>query len=307
VKDLFVMHKGERRGFTVLLVACLLAAGWVAYEQWWRPAHPERMAELQLAWLQWEGEQPDSLRQYASRPARSIELFPFDPNGLSKDQWVKLGLSPRQAEAIQRYEASGGHFRSKRDVARMRAVDPVLFAQWAPYIQLPDSMPGKERRSYADEAPQARTWMREEHERPEPSHARIDVNTADTALLVQVRGIGPAFARSIVKYRDRLGGFHSLEQLNEVYILRDKPDAVARLKEELLLDTQAVRRFPVNTFTAEQLGPHPYAGWKVAKALVAYRKMHGPFRKLEDIKGCVLVTDSVYRKLAPYLTVEEGP
>lgn len=295
------MHRGERRAFTVLLVACSVAAAWIIYEQWWRPAHPERTAQLQLAWLKWEAEQPDSLRRYSPRAARPVSLFAFDPNGLRTEKWVALGLTPRQAEAIHRYEASGGRFRSKRDVARMRVVDPELFAKWEPYIQLPDSL--SDHRTYAEAAP-AKAWLRDDAVRTATTRPRIDVNTADTGLLVQVRGIGPAFARSIVKYRDRLGGFHSLDQLGEVYILRDKPDAVVRLKEELSLDTQAVRRFPVNTLTAEDLGPHPYAGWRVAKALVAYRKMHGPFRKLEDIKGCALVTDSVYRKLAPYLTVE---
>ena len=61
---------------------------------------------------------------------------------------------------------------------------------------------------------------------------------------------------------------------------------------------------PIASLTAEELGPHPYGGWKVAKALVAYRKQHGPFKTVADIKGCVLVTDSVYRKLAPYLSAE---
>lgn len=132
----------------------------------------------------------------------------------------------------------------------------------------------------------------------------VEVNTADSSRLVQVRGIGPAFARSIVRYRDRLGGFHSLDQLADVPILRDKPDAVAELKGRLLLDTLMVRRLPINTMSVEDLGRHPCAGWKVAKALVAYRQHHGPFRTVADIKGCVLITDSVYRKLAPYLTLE---
>ncbi|MFT3883872.1 MAG: helix-hairpin-helix domain-containing protein [Flavobacteriales bacterium] len=299
------MHRGERRGFAVLLAACLLAAAWVIYEQWWRPGHPERVAQLQLAWLQWEAERPDSVGNYPARAPRSVELFAFDPNGLPKERWVALGLSPRQAEAILRYEAGGGRFRSKHDVARMRVVDPALYERWAPYIQLPDSLPRAGHGDFADGAPRTQAWPREEgKEAPRSTHARIDVNTADTTLLVQVRGIGPAFARGIVKYRDRLGGFRSLDQLGEVHILRDKPDAVARLKEELLLDTLMLRRLPVNSLTAEELGQHPYAGWKVARALVAYRKMHGPFRELKDIKGCVLVTDSIYRKLAPYLTVE---
>jgi DNA uptake protein ComE-like DNA-binding protein len=130
------------------------------------------------------------------------------------------------------------------------------------------------------------------------------VNTADTTALIDLPGIGPAFARGIVKYRDRLGGYRSMEQLAEVYVLRDKPDALVRLNELLVLDTLMVVRIPINTCEVEQLAAHPYAGWKVAKALMAYRAQHGPFRTVADIRGCALIDEAVFRKLAPYLRVE---
>jgi competence ComEA-like helix-hairpin-helix protein len=109
---------------------------------------------------------------------------------------------------------------------------------------------------------------------------------------------------SFQKYRDGLGGFHSLDQLEEVYVLKDKPDALARVKELLVLDTLAIQRIPINTCTVEELAAHPYVRWKLAKPLIAYRQQHGPFKTVEDIKGCVLIDEAVFRKLAPYLSVE---
>ena len=132
------------------------------------------------------------------------------------ERWVDLGLSEKQAAALHRYEERGGMFRTKRDLAKMRVVDPHLFAQWEPYIQLPDSLPRKQRTTYAGQS----QWTRDtgrwatgdgpryaERERDLP----VEINGADSAALVAVRGIGPAFARSIIKYRDRLGGFASLD------------------------------------------------------------------------------------------------
>jgi DNA uptake protein ComE-like DNA-binding protein len=87
-------------------------------------------------------------------------------------------------------------------------------------------------------------------------------------------------------------------------VLRDKPDALVRLNELLVLDTLMVVRIPINTCEVEQLAAHPYAGWKVAKALMAYRAQHGPFRTVADIRGCALIDEAVFRKLAPYLRVE---
>jgi competence ComEA-like helix-hairpin-helix protein len=132
----------------------------------------------------------------------------------------------------------------------------------------------------------------------------VEVNTADSAVLVALPGIGPAFAKGILKYRDRLGGYHRLDQLAEVYVLKDKPDAIARLNTLLVVDSMMVRKVPINTCSVEELAAHPYAGWKVAKPLIAYRDQHGPFSSVQDITACQAVGEDVFRKLAPYLTVE---
>ncbi len=293
------MHRAERRGFLLLLTFCLAAAAWVTWEQWLRPADPATLRTLTAAVGPWEEERPDRNGTVASGE-RALRLFPFDPNGLPVEQWVALGLSERQAGAIHAYERAGGRFRSKRDLARMRVVDTTLFARWRPYIQLPDSLAprGAWPDHLADKGPGDETWP----SRTTRTLSTLELNSADSTALVAVPGIGPAFAKGLLKYRDKLGGYRSLDQLEEVYVLRDKPDAVARLRERLVVDSLMVHRIPVNTATVEELAAHPYAGWKVAKALVAYRGQHGPFREVAAIKGCALVTDSVFRKLAPYLT-----
>ena len=311
LKDLFAIHAGERRGMALLLVLCFVGASWVAYEQYVAPDVVKDETALEVAYAQLSVAEGSSIGHAQGSDRQSFDekaiLFEFDPNKLPLEQWVALGLSERQAASIHRYEAKGGQFRTKRDVAKMHVVDPELYARWEPFILLPDSFERKTfatRDRYPENERRDSATNRFPERSPHVAKAMVEINTADTNLLVEVRGIGPAFARSIIKYRDRLGGFHSLDQLGEVYILRDKPEAVAELKSRLLLDTLMVHRFPLNTFTAEELGPHPYGGWKVAKALVAYRKQHGPFKTVADIKGCVLVTDSVYRKLAPYLSAE---
>ncbi len=291
------MHRSERRGFIILMVGCIAAATWVTYEHWLRPADPLELELLTARMRPWQAAQQaarDSTWAVHDKEVR-VTLFPFDPNRLPLDQWVALGLSERQAAVIHKYEAGGGRFRSKRDVAKMRVVDSELYARWVPYIQLPDSLAP---RDLADGG-----YAQDERVFPGRHAARaVEVNTTDSAGLVAVPGIGPSFAKGIIKYRDKLGGFHSLDQLAEVYVLKDKPDAVAKLKERLVADTLMVRRIAVNTAPVEELAAHPYLGWKVAKALVAYRGQHGPFRNVADIKGCVLVSDSLFRKLAPYLS-----
>jgi DNA uptake protein ComE-like DNA-binding protein len=309
LKDIFSVHRGERRGMMVLIGLCLLAAGWVTYEQWIRPATVEDPNDLKVAWSTLQDSIKVKEKEYRQRPKQHhVQLFAFDPNGLPTEQWVQLGLSERQAGAIHKYEEHGGKFRVKADVARMRVVDPELFAQWEPYIQLPDSLPRKTWGNYAgrdhDPLDPASRKAGGKFFAPEDRNTVVELNTADSTALVTVRGIGPSFARAIIRYRDRLGGYVSLDQLNEVYILRDKPDAVERIRPHLSLDPAMVKMIHLNSCTVEDLGPHPYAGWKVANALVSYRKQHGPFPTVDAITNCILVTDSIRDRLAPYLTLE---
>ncbi|MGB3869313.1 MAG: helix-hairpin-helix domain-containing protein [Flavobacteriales bacterium] len=308
LKDLFAMDKGDRSAFVVLLSLCLIAAAWVTWEQWIRPRTLMDQQHLEMVWWNLQDTTADGQR-IPDNSSDDIRLFKFDPNGLPVERWVDLGLSEKQAAALHRYEERGGMFRTKRDLAKMRVVDPHLFAQWEPYIQLPDSLPRKQRTTYAGQS----QWTRDtgrwatgdgpryaERERDLP----VEINGADSAALVAVRGIGPAFARSIIKYRDRLGGFASLDQLSEVYILKDKPEAVEMLREKLIVDPSLVKRIPLNTCTVDELGPHPYINWKVAKALIAYRDLHGPFADMAAISNCILMTDSIQVRLAPYLLIE---
>ena len=309
LKDVLDLHSGERRALRLLLPFLFLAACWVAWEQWLAPTPKVdlRPYERELALLDSLQAARMAERSDRSRSVVPDSLFVFDPNHLPVPDWMALGLSQKQAEAIHRYEAAGGRFRAKPDLARMRVVDPDLFAAWEPYIALPDERPTRTRSTRKVERPAGPEV--EETNAPfspremAPSRQHVDVNTADSAALVALRGIGPSFARGIVRYRELLGGYHDLDQLAEVYVLRDKPDAIARIRELLFVDTLHVKRIPLNTCTVEELAAHVYVNWDLARTIVAYRDQHGPFRQREDLLGCHRVDSTLFRKLAPYLQV----
>jgi competence protein ComEA len=305
LKDLFHMHRGERRGLLILAALCAVAMAWVTWEQWLRPLYVEDESHLLAVWAELADPSQTHDPIPAGRMARPTELFPFDPNGLPVEQWRRLGLSERQAAAIHRYEAKGGRFRTKQDLARMRVVDTALFRQWEPFVQLPDraGSTGPTLPSYPDYRPSTTVAAARTAPAARPERTKLELNASDSTALVALPGIGPAFARAILKYRDRLGGFVDLGQLGEVRLLQDKPDALAQIQGMLMIDAAAVRKIPINQCTSDELGRHPYVGWKTAKALVAYRQQHGPFPDLPAMKGCVLVSDSMLARLAPYITV----
>lgn len=312
------MHQGERRGLLVLVLLAVLLFAWAAYQQWWRPPSVPLDKAYQRTVAAWLAAQADTSAAAVADPT----YFPFNPNTIERADWLQLGLTERQVDGIERFREKGGRFRSKDDLDRMYSLRPEQVAALKPYVQLPDHAPQrtegkadrwnrrdeqgwKERDERPTETPGTPRTEHEAQPRWERGVQRkVEVNTADSAMLVALPGVGPAFARGILKYRDKLGGFHSMAQLTEVYVLKDKPDALERLAELLVVDSLMVRQLPINTCTVEQLAAHPYAGWKVAKPLIAYRHHHGPFKQISDILACAAVDEAVFRKLAPYLTVE---
>ena len=314
LKDIFDLHKGERFAFLVVSIGLVGWAGWISYKQWFREPDTIDLGPM-TAEVQAFIAQEQQYAQRGTEPAIAADLQPFDPNDLDQAGWMKLGLTERQASGIMRYVERGGRFRSKADVRKMYSIRAEQFELLKPFILLPDSASSREfdhtRREWPNDG---KRWERSDsgsrqYASGSPPRATllVEVNTADTLQLVELQGIGPSFARGIVKYRDKLGGYVSLDQLSEVFVLKDKPDAVAKLKDLLVLDTTMVRRININACTAEELMEHPYMWkkWSIARALIAYRTQHGPFATVEGIKACMVVDDEQYGKLAPYLTVGE--
>jgi competence protein ComEA len=305
IKDLFSVHSGERRGALAFVGILVLLFSWVAYAQWFKGPHSVDLTKERMEMERWLAAR-DSVEAELAKPR---ELFSFDPNVLERAQWLALGFTDRQVDGIERYLSKGGRFRVKGDLGKMYSLRPGQYEQLEPYIELPDSLPKRaskweKRKDFGDERePFPRST--EPYERSERrTFNKVEVNTADSVSLVALPGIGPSFAKGILAYRERLGGFVSLDQLAEVYVLKDKPDALERVSELLVVDTLMVRKIPINTCTVEELAEHPYARWKLAKPLLAYRQQHGPFKQVEDIRGCVLIDEEAFRKLAPYLSVE---
>lgn len=127
----------------------------------------------------------------------------------------------------------------------------------------------------------------------------IDLETADSASLEKLPGIGPVLSVRIVKYRDRLGGFHNKVQLKEVYGLTDS--VFEKIGPYLTLNSSAVQKIEINRAGETQLAKHPYIQWKLARQFVRYREQHGLFQSANDLYGLWTIDTEKIKKLIPYL------
>jgi competence ComEA-like helix-hairpin-helix protein len=222
----------------------------------------------------------------AKAPAR---LHPFDPNTASLQDLQSLGLSQKLVNRIVNYRLRGGKFRIKSDLRKIYGLDSSTFLKLNAFINLPDSI------STSTPTVSLRKTIPLEP---------FDLNTADTAKLVKLYGIGPRLSKRIIAYRNRLGGFISMDQLNEVYGLDTAAINLLR-KRSFISDDFKPRMININVADQKELNSLPYIKFNLAKSITAYRFQHGEFKSVEELKRIALMDTSVFEKIKPYLTVKD--
>ena len=127
----------------------------------------------------------------------------------------------------------------------------------------------------------------------------VDLNTADTVTLQLLHGIGPTYARRIVRYREQIGGFHSADQLLEVYGFT--PELLSHIAPYLTLDSTAIRRININSIELKQLAKHPYIEYYQARDIITLRNRGIRFSSVDDLRAIPSMADSTLARLLPYL------
>ena len=226
------------------------------------------------------------------------ELFYFDPNTLSTDGWKKLGLREKTINTIQNYLSKGGRFKKPEDLQRIYGLFPNEFERIAPFIKIEQDFETNNRREFSDKTPTEIHPAKSFTSR----YSVIDINLADTSAYISLPGIGSKLAARIVNFRDKLGGFYSIDQVGETFGLPDS--TFQKIKQYLKLENTTIRKININTATVDELKVHPYIRWSLANPIVAYRNEHGFYIKIEDIKRVMAVTEEIYNKISPYLTTK---
>lgn len=232
-------------------------------------------------------------------PVKKAELFYFDPNKLSTNGWKKLGVRDKTIHTIQNYISKGGRFKKPDDLQKIYGLHKNEYDRLAPYVRIESS---EFANIYAGGTSVNNTNETKKTNVFTSYYSVIDINTADTTAFISLPGIGNKLAARIVTFREKLGGFISIEQVGETYGVPDS--TFQKIKQYLKLETVTIRKININTATVDELKAHPYIKYSIANPIVAYRNEHGPFTKLEDLKKVMVVTEEVYKKISSYLIAQ---
>ena len=221
--------------------------------------------------------------------------FNFDPNTAFPSDWQKLGLSQKQIKVVRNYLSKGGKFYKKEDLRKIYSISEKQYTSLEPYIQIKLDKP-----EFINQ--RKLTENKDYSRKVEKTILVVELNVADSAMLDQLRGIGPAFASRIIRFRDRLGGFYRKEQLMEVYGMDSL--RYAQLEKQIVVEASLIKKLPVNAVTFDELRQHPYLTFKQINALIQYRKQHGNYASADDLGKVLLLNEEIIRKIEPYLSFD---
>jgi len=225
------------------------------------------------------------------------ELFYFDPNTISTSDWKRVGLRDKTIKTIENYLSKGGYFYKPEDLKKVYGLHKDEYERLEPYIRI-ETKTSSTNEQLVSSKPKVEIQPAKNYS---ARYSSIDINTADTSAFISLPGIGSKLASRIIAFREKLGGFYSVDQIGETYGLPDS--TFQKIKQYLKLDNTSIKKININIATVDEMKAHPYIKYSIANPIVAYRNEHGLFSKVEDIKKVMAVTDDIYKKIEPYLTI----
>jgi len=292
LKEIFTFSKSERRGIFVLLFIVFLLLIYDIFFPLQKEIFPNQSEfKLEVKKFLASKKKKEESNSYFSKPTIAkpkekrkphLKPHPFNPNTMTYKQWLEMGLSQRQAKNIENYKSKGGYFNTAEDFKKIYSISEDDYKTLSPFIIINEPYQ-TEFEEIIDEIDEVDI---------------LDLNTIDIEEIQSIRGIGPSFAKRIIKYRDLLGGYTSIKQLREVYGM-DK-ERFHQISPFFEITMDSIQKLSLNRSSYHQLLRHPYISKNLAYEITSYRKNHGKFKTVDELKKISIVNDSLYERIYLY-------
>lgn len=310
VKDYFSFTRKERSGIFILLaiIIAILLVNFVAPHFIEEEVVDHSQFEKEIAQLQidsstqkqyYKSKDDKDYADMAEDRSAESKLFNFNPNTASEKDWIALGVRQKTAKTIIKYVSKGGKFYKPDDIKKIWGLRQADIERLLPYVRIekvseefPKNSPKEPGDNFTKNVSYNNTKKIE----------TVDVNLADTTAFIALPGIGSKLSARIIAFREKLGGFYSIDQVGETYFLADS--TFQKIRPFLILGNNSIKQFNLNKATVDEMKSHPYIKYNVANAIVQYRNQHGNFSSVESIKKIMIISEEMYKKMAPYLAIE---
>ncbi len=290
LKGFFYFRKSDRKGIVALGCIAVFALGVLMVL--------DRMDEQ-------KGQQIEPAAPVANHYERGLSasqkrLHAFDPNTVDSLTLIQFGIKPWKVKNFLHYRAAGKVFHSAEDLGDTYGWTAEDIQCLSPYVRVKPAYQIQKDTPH----PEGRKRGMEEDVRPVETKkfqtlTKVDVNEADTSMLRRIPGVGEKISVAIVRYRQRLGGFHSVEQLREISIVSPE------LLEWLTVSSPSnVQKINLNKASFQALNSHPYISYEQTKSLLQYIRLYGEVKSEEALMRTGIFTKEEAEKIRPYIAYE---
>lgn len=231
---------------------------------------------------------PSSSSDSWHMPSATYDGPPLDPHTADSTELAAIGMPAYVIRNWLNYRSKGGRLYKKEDLNKIYGMDDNIYKNIVHHIKIPQ----KDNDS---------SFYKPITKPTLPEGISLDINTASEAEWEFLPGIGPGYASRIVKYREQLGGFMSVDQVGETWGL---PDSTFLLIKPALELKTPHRKIAINTCAIEALAQHPYIDWKRAKLIIRYREQHGDYYDKADILRIQIFTEEWVDQWIDYVSFE---
>lgn len=210
----------------------------------------------------------------------------LDPNEFLLDDWMRMGLSKKQADIVLNFSVRG--LKSNDDLKKIFVFPEKLFDL------IKDSLVYPVQKDYQ--------LSKDRFEEKPILKLVVEINSATQVDLEKIPGIGPYFANKIIEYRIKLGGFVSKNQLLEIW--KFDAEKLSSIDKYIILDDSFITKINVNSISFDDLKDHPYFSYKVANSIVKMREVSGSYENVNEIGKSMLINEELLDKLTPYISIK---
>jgi len=299
MRELFSFSKKERLGIVILFVVIfiLMVVGKLI---------PHFIPSEKTDFSKWEAEVNAYLENSKKQipEEKPLQLVVFNPNEVDSVRLTEMGVPSKVTANWLKYLAKGGRFRDKEGVKRIFGMTSALYEQLDRFILIPQASVSKV--AEGKNTNFVKSGNEYKHDTIFPKYipkskkehvSALELNIADSVHLLEIPGIGPVFASRIIRYRTLLGGYYAVGQLKEIYGMRE--ENFTAVEQYFTVDPKSLKTFNINFATIQELGRHPYIGFRTARKICNLRDKKGKFSSPEDL-SVVVASDSL-KRLIPYV------
>ena len=268
-KSLFMFTSDQRKGiFALMLLIVVLQFAYFFVDFSVVPKDDEQKQK----WLSLQSE-VDSIKNATKNISEKV--FLFNPNFITDYKGYKLGMSVAEIDRLLEFRKTNQFVSSADEFQKVTKISDSLLNVISPLFKFPDWVNNRKEKKEFEKFP-GKAFAKKE------KIVLIDINQATKEDLIKIFGIGEAISLRILKQKEVLGGFVSMDQMSDVWGL--SPEVIENLNSHFkIISLPQFKKIDVNNASLKELSQFYYFRYALAKDIVTYRSMNGDFKNIEDL------------------------